>query len=348
MILIDKSSPVPLYRQIRDGFRRLIVDGSLSVGDCLPSIRELQRTLGVAPETVKRAMAELDDAGLIDRVHGKGAFVAEPRADQPFWGLVVPFYSDFYNKVVVELRRVAEGRGVEVEHACDYDDWPKQQAAVEDYVARGAEAVVVVPTRDERDSLEWRQRVSRRTPLLLFDHTSIASQLPYVIQDYVRGVRLGMEAMASSGARRIAFARDPLWPAGNPIHRAMEEAYNQACEELTDGYRRFFPSPGALDDAQARRPDFDGLFCADDLIACLMIGRLTEGGLRVPDDVQVIGCNDSDHGRFFTPRVTTVAPDLSAMCRRVAEIIQRHSEGRPVETRQYVSLPRLIQRESSL
>jgi DNA-binding transcriptional regulator YhcF (GntR family) len=67
-------------------------------------------------------MSELDRDGLVRKVQGKGTFVAPREAGGRFWGVVAPFYAEFYSQLIVELRRTAEKGGATAEHACDYDD----------------------------------------------------------------------------------------------------------------------------------------------------------------------------------------------------------------------------------
>ncbi|NQU44604.1 substrate-binding domain-containing protein [bacterium] len=344
---IDKNASLPIYRQIYEWYRGRILDGTLTEGDCMPSIRQMQRDLGVARESVKRALNDLAADGFVRKIQGKGTFVARREVQRCFWGVVVPFYAEFYNQAIVELRRVASREGIVIEHACDYDDWKRQVEIVREFTWRQAEAVIIVPSRHESKSLSHYQKLSRNHLLILFDRSSIASQLPYVIQDYVLAVNLALEQMVAAGARRIIYVRDPLWPRGNPIYRTMEQAYSQFCADLPEPYERYFDSPHEISERDLRLPDFDGVFCVNDQIACLVVGLLHEHGIPVPGRVQVAGNNNAEVGRFFTPQITTTCPDLPRMCRLITDMIQRHKDGEPVELLQHVIIPRLEQRETT-
>ena len=76
-IELDASSSAPFYRQIQEQITALIQSGQLPPGTRLPSVRELSRTTLVSLITIRRAYAELDEAGLIVRKQGQGTFVAE-------------------------------------------------------------------------------------------------------------------------------------------------------------------------------------------------------------------------------------------------------------------------------
>lgn len=75
-IIISTSSGRPIYEQITDQIKSAIVTGQLTEGEQLPSIRALANSLRVSAITTKRAYADLEAAGLIETVQGKGSFVA--------------------------------------------------------------------------------------------------------------------------------------------------------------------------------------------------------------------------------------------------------------------------------
>ena len=82
-ILIDLNSAVPAYRQIVDAVRVLLVDGTLSPGSKLPSVRRLAMELGVDFNTVGEAYRQLAEEGWLDLRHGSGAEIlarGSPRA----------------------------------------------------------------------------------------------------------------------------------------------------------------------------------------------------------------------------------------------------------------------------
>ncbi len=80
MIQINWHDPRPIYEQLRDGFRRLILSGVLAPGDRMPSVRELAAALAVNPNTIQRAYRELEAEGCICSAPGRGSFVCESDA----------------------------------------------------------------------------------------------------------------------------------------------------------------------------------------------------------------------------------------------------------------------------
>lgn len=76
MIHIDFRDGRPIYEQVKDGFRRLIVQEVLAVDEKLPSVRELAAALTINPNTIQRAYRDLEQEGYVYTITGKGSFVA--------------------------------------------------------------------------------------------------------------------------------------------------------------------------------------------------------------------------------------------------------------------------------
>lgn len=76
-ILISNTSDIPIYSQIVQCIQRDIINGVLSEGDAMPSIRALARDLGVSVITTKKAYEILESQGYIETLQGKGSFVSK-------------------------------------------------------------------------------------------------------------------------------------------------------------------------------------------------------------------------------------------------------------------------------
>ena len=77
-----KDSPLPLYFQVQESVRKCIASGSVKPGDKLPTEAQLSEWLGVSLITVRRAITDLQVEGLVNKVHGRGTFVATPPIEQ--------------------------------------------------------------------------------------------------------------------------------------------------------------------------------------------------------------------------------------------------------------------------
>jgi len=77
MINVNVRDPRPIYEQVRDSFRQLIISGVLPPEHKMPSVRELAAKLAINPNTIQRAYRELETEGYICSVPGRGSFVCE-------------------------------------------------------------------------------------------------------------------------------------------------------------------------------------------------------------------------------------------------------------------------------
>lgn len=76
MIVLDYLDSRPLYQQVKDSLRRMMLTGLLEPDEKLPSVRSLATQLAINPNTIQRAYAELEAEGYIYSVAGRGSFVS--------------------------------------------------------------------------------------------------------------------------------------------------------------------------------------------------------------------------------------------------------------------------------
>ena len=76
MLQLNYRDGRPIYEQVRDGLRRLLVTGAIAPGEKLPSVRQLAGELAINPNTIQRAYEALEKEGYVYSVPGKGSFAA--------------------------------------------------------------------------------------------------------------------------------------------------------------------------------------------------------------------------------------------------------------------------------
>ena len=76
MLTLNYRDSRPIYEQIKDGLRRMIVTSAMAQDEKLPSVRAMATQLSINPNTIQRAYNELEQEGYIYSVAGKGSFVS--------------------------------------------------------------------------------------------------------------------------------------------------------------------------------------------------------------------------------------------------------------------------------
>ena len=79
MLSLNYRDSRPIYEQVRDGLRRLIITGAIPAGDKLPSVRAMAGQLAINPNTIQRAYEALEQEGYAYSGPGKGSFAALPQ-----------------------------------------------------------------------------------------------------------------------------------------------------------------------------------------------------------------------------------------------------------------------------
>ncbi|CBH21732.1 transcriptional regulator, GntR family [Acetoanaerobium sticklandii] len=77
MFKIDMRSRTPIYEQIIDSIKELVVKGVLIPGERLPSVRDMAKEMTLNPNTVQKAYQELERQGIISTLRGKGTFISD-------------------------------------------------------------------------------------------------------------------------------------------------------------------------------------------------------------------------------------------------------------------------------
>ena len=83
MIRLNYRDARPIYEQVRDGLRHLVVTGAIGRGEAFPSVRAMAASLAINPNTIQRAYAALEDEGYLVTRPGVGAFAAKGAGERP-------------------------------------------------------------------------------------------------------------------------------------------------------------------------------------------------------------------------------------------------------------------------
>lgn len=89
---IDRTTPIPLYFQVKSSILREIQNGTYPVGSKLPAENQLQEAYGVSRSTIRQALADLTNMGWLERKAGKGTFISEPQNSKNLFRSFEPFY----------------------------------------------------------------------------------------------------------------------------------------------------------------------------------------------------------------------------------------------------------------
>ncbi len=196
------------------------------------------------------------------------------------------------------------------------------------------------------------------TPLVLLGESIFNAPNDHVTMENVEGLRAATEHLISVGCRRIvALGVHPgevIGSAGlrlDGYREALEAAGLAFDEDLLCVSRSWHRADGAgaMRDFLARGIPFDGVVAFNDAMALGAMRVVQESGLRVPDDVAIIGFDDIDETRYSLPTLSTIDPGRDEIAETAVRLlVQRIEErGDPVPPRLLAPTSRVVQREST-
>ena len=281
--------------------------------------RVLNDTPGVSPKARELVRSAIERTGyqpnraarsLVTRATGSiGLVVSEAHAR---------IFSDpFFASMVRGATEVVRPLGIHLVLMLAEDQRARDQLL--DYLRHGHVDGVLFVSTHAADPLP-RILVAERLPAVLSARPVARLPISYVDVDSVAGAGLAVEHLLERGRRRIATVAGPQdMPAGQDRLRGGRRRWpSAACHTARAGrVRRLRPGSGAraMEELLGRGVEFDGLFIASDLMALDAVRGAREHGLRVPDDVAVVGFDDSVAATQVRPALTTIRQPVEEMAK---------------------------------
>ncbi|UCH10044.1 MAG: GntR family transcriptional regulator [Fidelibacterota bacterium] len=359
---IDIHNPTPLYRQIIADIKRQISSGELQPGDKIPSQNELSREYGVSLLTVKQARAELINSGLLYSRVGKGVFVAQKRkttdpAAQQTIGLVLrdlkdPFFSLIVHSVEEKLSEL--GYNLLISSSRDREEREETQISrLRDFGVSGM--IIASMSYLHRATPKILELQKEKFPFVMVSFVQ-NEDVNYVGTDHEHGAYLATEHLINLGNERVGYLNSEE---GNVLGELRQQGYVRALDthgrSLNEDFVYPIPMPYQSDHYKGgyqvglhiaglnRRPD--ALFAYNDLSALGFEAAVLSQGLRVPDDISIVGFDDIERDLHAPVPLTTIHQPTRRIGIAALETLIRKIEGDEEVTRTFLE-PRLVVRES--
>jgi DNA-binding LacI/PurR family transcriptional regulator len=226
------------------------------------------------------------------------------------------------------------------------------QSRAEAYVAAGHVDGALLASLHGDDLLPDRLR-KRGVPVVVGGRPPTSSRASYVDVDNEFGARTAVEHLLNGRCRRVATITGPLdMPVGLDRRAGYRRALADAGIVHDDGLEengQFTQEGGAMAMRAilARHPDVDGVFAASDLMAIGAVGELRRAGRRIPEDVAVVGFDDSAMAAASEPPLTSVRQPIEEMGREMTRLLLEAIETRSPIPKQVLLGTSLVVRESS-
>ncbi|MEU9136661.1 LacI family DNA-binding transcriptional regulator [Streptomyces sp. NPDC048404] len=188
-------------------------------------------------------------------------------------------------------------------------------------------------------------------PAVLFARPSRPVRLSYVDLAHREGARLAAEHLLNRGCRRIVTVTGPLGVAASQDRlagfRDTMARGGHPYVPVAEGGFTLDSGMAAMSGLLSEHPDVDGVFAANDLMAQGVCQLLRERGRQVPDDVAVVGFDDSSVAVTCRPPLTTVRQPVEEMAAAMAALLDEHIRGVRTEPTSLIFDPELVVRASA-
>jgi LacI family transcriptional regulator, repressor for deo operon, udp, cdd, tsx, nupC, and nupG len=314
-----------------------VVNGYAPVSEAMRArVQQAVDQLGYQPNVVARNLAS-----------GRSGQIA----------VVVPYLdTPYFSELLQGIIRAARVRGYNV--LIDQTDGDAEHEKA--FLSRGSQqllfdGVIFSPLGLPQSELSERDAT---LPLVVLGERVSDGAFDHIGIDDVAASREATEHLLGLGRRRVAAIGDQPYPTGEAAQLrtrgyrlAHERAGAPVREEYVVATPRFNRSDGAT--AMAHLLDLpeppDAVFCYSDLVALGAMHTLANRGLRVPEDVAIVGYDDIEDARYANPPVTTVSPDKKMIAERAVErLLKRIGSPTPVPGMEIRAPHRLIPRASTM
>ena len=361
---IDYRDPQPLYKQIYEDLINRIRSGKLKVGDKLETQHELVKIYDVSLITVKKALSDLINEGILFARVGKGSFVARRPSKIDYSkhltiayilkDLDNPYYQNMVSSVESNL---SENKCNMMLYSSD-NQRDREEEKIRSFIDMGVSGLILGSmSHSPFTSSLIIELKEKNFPCVMVSHTEDSSMC-FVGTDQENGGFIATEHLIKTGYSDIGYVNGEE---GNLIGEARKRGYVKALTEhnlsVNENYLYRIKLNGKRDDFKSgydvgkefcnRSVRPRAMFIYNDLSALGFIDALTKFKLKVPEDVAIIGFDDIASGSLSPNSLTTVHQPTDKIGKLAVKNLLKMIHGESVDPHNKRILnPKLIVRES--
>lgn len=359
------EKPVPKYVRVREELLQLLKSGAIPPDERLPSEHELAERFGVSRQTLRQSLGELEREGLVYRVQGKGTFAAADSpatrgGDAPLTiGVVTTYISDYiFPHIVRGIEQTLRAGGARLVLSSTDNDKRKEREALEAMLKEPLDGLIIEPTKSAEGNPnidEFLHLENRNVPYVTINETYPELSAPCFKVDDERGAELAASHLIETGHTAVAgfFKTDDLQGVSrlrgflNALRKAglripPEWVVRYATENKNEEPARRLES--LLAGKAPARPT--AVVCYNDELAVGLLETIRRAGLKVPDDISVVGFDDSTLATATETKLTTVRHPKEQLGAAAAEALLRMIRQPGAREAGIVFEPVLIKRHS--
>ena len=295
------------------------------------SLKDIAQVLGVSIATVSRALRDSPEIGQDMQMKVKklaremnyrpNPFAQSLRKEAPkVIGVVVPnLVTHYYAAVLDGIEEEATKEGYSVISANTHEDSEAEVKAIDNFITLHVEGIIACLSQNTRDYSHFEEIWKMGIPMVFFGRTCLPDKFPSVMANGDVAAQQATQHLIDTGSKKIAFI-------GGPNHLDMvirrKHGYLEALRENHIPIERDFVVCEKIDYDWAleattkllrreNRPD--AILAFNDIITFAAFTAIKQEGLRIPQDVALIGFTDDVHASYVTPRLSAIVDQSHEM-----------------------------------
>lgn len=358
---IDFDEVIPKYYQIEKHIKSIIASGKIKAGDKLPSEEILSKQWDLNRWTVNKAINHLVDEGILYRNRGQGTFVTPYKLKNTRTLAVVLYHIDnpFYSKIVRGIEEKASEKGYHLILCNSLGDEKKEKTYVKQLIDdEKVDGFLLCPRNLNLTSPVFEMLEEKNIPVVVFPQAGEkknSHNINYVVTDDRQGAYDAVKYLTGLGHSKIGFITAGNWTdraildRWNGYKKAMAENGSEVSEdyvietpgiEMEDGWNAAEEKAGII-------KKFTAVFCVGDMLAIGLLKRLNNNGIRVPEDLSIVGFDNIDMAGYPDVQLTTVEQPTHLIGQKATEILIQNIEGKAKKTVYTVLPTKLIVRKTT-
>ncbi len=303
------------------------------------TIHDIARKMNIAASTVSRALnnnpiVNQETRRLIERTaremgYRPNTMAANLRTRRTNTiGVILPLINRyFFSSVISGIEDIAYKNGFAVTISQSNDNFEKETKIAQNFYSNRVDGIIVSLGMETKSFEHLRLFSEKKVPVVFFDRVADdVSAHKIVVDDYQGGYR-ATEHLIASGGKRIAHIGGPLnlniyrdrrdgfktaiHHAGLPVDESMIIHNSLTRADGTNAIKRLMANP--------KKPD--AIFCANDTTALSAIIHLREKGIKVPNDILIVGFSNEPFSEVVTPSISTIGQPGFEMGQKAAELL---------------------------
>ncbi len=350
--LVEPNNKEPKWKTVRKFVLSQLISGKYGPGDLIPTETSLAKEAGIARNTVRQALINLEKEGYLSRIQGKGTFVAERKtaaSGEPKGAVLEP-----YALVVPEFSRSLYPRmlkgfeaGASLTHhqviSCNTDiNIHKQADIIMQLIDRNVSGVAIVtPPRPTTPKHQISLLQRNNIPVVLCHRNVEGVSAPVLTWDRKQVGSNAAKSFIENGHKKIGYIGLLRYSITEDHVAGMKEQAQKYGIEIEQENIFFGPAQSLMANNEALETMVDkllsrthrptGIFCSDDGVAEFVYWIAMKNGIDVPSELSILGFGDNERDSMVRERLTSITINEYELGKKATRLLNEMAKGvRPI------------------